>query len=72
MPAMSSTRVDLAIGEPYDSTECVRTVGEDREGNDSAAHVDMIVDMTTDSRIELDGEIVQRDGTFAFEEEFEA
>jgi aminopeptidase len=32
----------------------------------------MIVDMTTDSRIELDGEIVQRDGTFAFEEEFEA
>jgi aminopeptidase len=58
--------VHMAVGNAYDET-----VGEDREGNDSAAHVDMIVDMTTDSRIELDGEVVQRNGTFAFEEGFE-
>jgi aminopeptidase len=55
--------VHLAVGNAYDMT-----VGEGQEGNDSAAHVDMIVDMTTDSRIELDGEVVQQNGTFAFEE----
>jgi aminopeptidase len=44
------------------------TVGEDNEINESATHVDMIVDMSEDSRIEIDGEVVQRDGTFVFEE----
>ena len=58
--------VHLAVGNAYDMT-----VGEDQEGNDSAAHVDMIVDMTSDSRIELDGEVVQRDGTFVFEDGFD-
>jgi aminopeptidase len=38
----------------------------------SATHVDMIVDMSTNSYIEVDGEIVQRDGTFRFEDGFEA
>ena len=58
--------VHLAVGNAYDMT-----VGEDQESNDSAAHVDMIVDMSTESRIELDDEVVQRDGTFVFEEGFE-
>jgi len=31
----------------------------------------MIVDMSEESFIEVDGEIVQRDGAFRFEEEFE-
>jgi hypothetical protein len=30
----------------------------------------MIVDMSEDSTIEVDGEIIQRNGTFIFEEEF--
>ncbi|MFB6119273.1 aminopeptidase [Halosegnis sp.] len=55
--------VHLAVGRAYDET-----VGEAVEQNDSAVHVDMIIDMSSDSRIELDGEVVQRDGTFVFEE----
>ena len=58
--------VHMAIGRAYDDT-----VGEDNEQNDSAVHVDMIVDMSEDSRIEIDGEVVQRDGTFVFEDGFE-
>ena len=54
--------VHLAVGRAYE--ECG---GE----NESAVHVDMIVDMSEDSRIELDGEVVQRDGTFRFEDGFE-
>ena len=57
--------VHMALGRAYDET-----VGEENEANDSAEHVDMIVDMSEDSRIEVDGEVVQRDGTFVFEEEF--
>jgi aminopeptidase len=55
--------VHMALGRAYDDT-----VGPDREGNDSAVHMDMIVDMSEDSFIEVDGEVVQRDGTFVFEE----
>ncbi|MFP9191673.1 aminopeptidase [Natronosalvus vescus] len=59
--------VHLAVGRAYGST-----VGEDNETNDSAVHVDMIVDMSEDSFIEVDDEVVQRDGTFRFEDGFEA
>jgi aminopeptidase len=59
--------VHMAVGMAYG--ECV---GEDNEENESAVHVDMIVDMSEDSRIEVDGEVVQRDGTFRFEDGFEA
>jgi aminopeptidase len=59
--------VHMAVGMAYD--ECVP---EDREPNDSAVHVDMIVDMSEDSRIEVDGEVVQRDGAFVFEDERDA
>ncbi|MFC7133163.1 MULTISPECIES: aminopeptidase [Salinibaculum] len=55
--------VHMAVGRAYGDT-----VGEDNEQNQSAVHVDMIVDMAEDSRIEVDGEVVQRDGTFRFEE----
>jgi aminopeptidase len=55
--------VHMAVGRAYEDT-----VGEDNERNESAVHVDMIVDMSEDSRIEVDGEVVQEDGTFIFEE----
>jgi len=55
--------VHMAVGRAYDDT-----VGEGNEQNDSAVHVDMIVDMSEDSFIEVDGERVQEDGTFVFEE----
>ncbi len=55
--------VHMAVGRAYDDT-----VGEGNETNDSAVHVDMIVDMSDDSFIEVDGERVQEDGTFVFEE----
>ncbi|MDG5778867.1 aminopeptidase [Haloarculaceae archaeon H-GB1-1] len=58
--------VHMAVGRAYEDT-----VGEDNEQNESAVHVDMIVDMSEDSYIEVDGEIVQRDGTFRFEDGFE-
>jgi aminopeptidase len=58
--------VHMAVGRAY-----ADTVGEDRERNDSAVHQDMIVDMSEDSRIEVDGEVIQRDGTFSFEDNFE-
>ncbi len=59
--------VHLAVGEAY-----ADTVGEGNEQNRSAVHADMIVDMSEDSYIELDGDVVQRDGTFFFEDGFVA
>jgi aminopeptidase len=58
--------VHMAVGRAYEDT-----VGEGNEANRSAVHVDMIVDMSEDSFVEVDGEIVQRDGTFRFEDGFE-
>mgnify|MGYP000510095366 FL=1 len=55
--------VHMAVGRAYEDT-----VGEGNEQNESAVHVDMIVDMSEDSYIEVDGEKVQEDGTFVFEE----
>ncbi len=59
--------VHMAVGKAYPET-----VGEDNEVNESAEHVDMIVDMDGDSTIALDGDVIQRDGTFWFEDGFEA
>jgi aminopeptidase len=56
----------MAVGSAYE--ECV---GEDNERNESAEHVDMIVDMSEDSTITVEGEVVQRNGTFVFEDGFE-
>ncbi|WP_049901594.1 aminopeptidase [Halococcus agarilyticus] len=58
--------VHMAVGDAIG--ECVP---EDAEKNESAQHVDMIVDMAEDSRIEIDGEVIQRNGTFRFEDGFE-
>ena len=58
--------IHLAVGDAIE--ECLP---EGMEKNESATHLDMLVDMSEDSRIELDGEVVQRDGTFVFEEGFE-
>ncbi len=57
--------VHMAVGSAYDET-----VGDENEVNQSAEHVDMIVDMGEDSVIEVDGEVVQRNGTFVFEDDF--
>ncbi len=59
--------VHMAVGRAYEDT-----VGEENEQNNSAVHVDMIVDMSEESYIEVDGEVVQRDGTFRFEDGFES
>ena len=57
--------VHLALGRAYGSNF---PEGREDEANDSNVHVDMITDMSEDSRIEVDGEVVQRDGTFRWEE----
>ena len=57
--------VHMAVGSAYPDT-----VGEENELNESAEHVDMIVDMSEDSTIDVDGETIQRDGTFVFEDGF--
>ncbi len=59
--------VHLALGRAYDA--CLPS---GQEGNDSAVHVDMIADMTGESRLVVDGETIQRNGTFRWEEGFEA
>ncbi|TKX62106.1 aminopeptidase [Halorubrum sp. ASP1] len=58
--------VHLAVGRAYDAC-----LPEDESGNDSAVHVDMIADVSADSRMEVDGEVVQRNGTFRWEDGFE-
>ncbi|NHN42194.1 aminopeptidase [Halorubellus sp. JP-L1] len=55
--------VHLAVGKAIE-----HTVPDGEPLNESATHMDMIVDMSEDSFIEVDGEVVQRDGTFRFEE----
>ncbi|GAA0246099.1 aminopeptidase [Haladaptatus pallidirubidus] len=58
--------IHLAIGKAIR-----QTVPEGQPYNGSATHLDMIVDMSEDSFIEVDGEVVQRNGTFRFEDGFE-
>ncbi|MGQ4554319.1 aminopeptidase [Halobellus sp. GM3] len=55
--------VHLALGRAY---EACLPAGE--PGNDSAVHVDLITDMSEESRLEVDGEVVQRNGRFRWEE----
>ena len=57
--------VHMAVGRAYEDT-----VAAENERNESATHVDMIIDMSEESFIEVDGEVVQRDGTFRFEDDF--
>ena len=59
--------IHMAVGRAYDSN-----LPEGESGNESAVHVDMITDVSEASRLEVDGEVIQRDGQFWFEEDFEA
>jgi len=58
--------VHLALGRAYDA--CL-PAGE--AGNDSATHTDLITDMAGDARLLVDGEVIQRNGVFRWEEGFE-
>ncbi|WP_436346970.1 aminopeptidase [Natronorubrum sp. FCH18a] len=58
--------IHLALGRAYDSN-----LPDGESGNDSAVHVDMITDVSEDSRLEVDGTIVQRNGRFRWEDDFE-
>ena len=60
--------VHLAVGRAYRSNF---PDGEGEQANDSAVHVDMISDVSDRSRIEVDGEVVQRNGRFRWEDGFE-
>lgn len=57
--------IHLALGRAIDWT-----VPDDQPFNESAVHLDMIVDMAEQSFIEADGKIVQRNGRFIFEDDF--
>ncbi|OLZ42025.1 aminopeptidase [Natrinema saccharevitans] len=59
--------VHLALGRAYDAC-----LPDGEPGNDSAVHVDLITDVDEDSRLEIDGEVVQRNGVFRFEDGFDA
>ncbi|WP_273835215.1 aminopeptidase [Halococcus sp. PRR34] len=58
--------VHLALGRAYDAC-----LPDDETGNDSAIHTDLITDVSDDSSLAIDGEIVQRDGHFRWEDGFE-
>jgi len=58
--------VHLALGRAYDAC-----LPEGESGNDSAVHVDLITEMGEGSRLTVDGEVVQRDGVFRWEDGFE-
>ncbi|SFR70101.1 aminopeptidase [Halogeometricum limi] len=60
--------VHLAVGRAYGSNF---PPGREDEANQSAVHVDMITDVSENSRIEVDGDVVQRDGVFRWEDGFE-
>jgi aminopeptidase len=54
--------VHLALGRAYDAC-----LPEGVSGNDSAVHEDLITTMGEGSRLEVDGETVQLDGSFVWE-----
>lgn len=57
---MSGT-IHLALGKAFDMN-----VGEQREQNQSAIHIDLLKNMS-EGRLEIDGEVVQEDGQFVWE-----
>ncbi|SEW04370.1 aminopeptidase [Natrinema salifodinae] len=58
--------VHLALGRAYDAC-----LPDGESGTDSAVHVDLITDVSEGSRLEIDGDVVQRNGTFRFEDWFD-
>ena len=59
--------VHLALGRAYGAN-----LPEGESGNESAVHVDLLSNLSESSRIELDGETIQRSGRFWFEDGFES
>ena len=59
--------VHMAVGRAYDAN-----LPDGESGNDSAVHVDMIANVGENSRMEVDGEVVQRNGVFRWEDGFSA
>ena len=58
--------VHLALGRAYDAC-----LPDGQSGTDSAVHVDLITDMRgAGTRLEIDGEVIQRDGHFRWEAGF--
>jgi len=55
--------VHLALGRAYDAC-----LPDGEAGNESAVHVDLIADLRDGGRLEVDGEVVQRDGMFRWED----
>jgi aminopeptidase len=58
--------VHLALGRAYDAN-----LPDGESGNESNVHVDLITDTSEDARLEVDGEVIQRNGTFRWEDGFE-
>jgi aminopeptidase len=54
--------VHLALGRAYDAN-----LPDGETPNDSTVHVDLITDMRGDSRLTIDGDLVQEDGAFVWE-----
>ena len=57
--------VHLALGRAYDAC-----LPPDESGNESAVHTDLITRMGEGSRLVVDGETIQRDGLFRWEDGF--
>jgi aminopeptidase len=58
--------VHLALGRAYDAN-----LPDGETGTESAVHVDLLTDVAEAARIEVDGEVLQRNGVFRFENGFE-
>lgn len=59
--------VHLALGRAYEAC-----LPEGESGNQSAVHTDLITNMQTEgTRLEIDGEVIQRNGYFRWEDKFE-
>ncbi|QSG14916.1 aminopeptidase [Halapricum desulfuricans] len=59
--------IHLAVGRAYDAC-----LPDGEEGNESAVHVDLITNMDDGSRLLVDGEVIQRDGRFRWEDGFQS
>lgn len=57
--------VHLAVGRAYDAC-----LPDGETGNQSAVHTDLIADMSSESTLSVDGDVVQRDGVFKWEDSF--
>ncbi len=58
--------VHLAVGRAYDAC-----LPDGETGNQSAVHTDLITDMSEGSTLAVDGEPIQRNGTFRWEDGFD-